>query len=446
MEIEDLLKRKLGLLPAEILGEEQPFTCGNGLRDYQVVCDEITEIAKPRGAERMGKLPNNLVWKLDKKNCARSARSPDWGQLLTVILFPPPKTNYSLEINDILPDKYPGLKVIQGFVNGHTSSFSNKIHHIQVASNASGWQTLIDAAKTPYILVGRDLRGLQNSINFERSLRLLQDPRISVVSGATKNLTGHWHTDCLQSKVVNYYLYIKPGYERSDCDCMICNIVDRAPFMTRKETFREFPLNLELGQHAMFLDWFLRIQKFAKTSLVCPDIMYNTFSSHPIVPTLPENGWISLASLHSFQGVVLDHAPRLAYSFSCDQVDLSCMPNIYQAQHRLLPWCCHKEVSHILFNFHKLSLMQNFRYEIDYGTLLSGVKIGQFSQWDGDLDVTMHINDLKLFQKKGYSNKFLESVGITVRPYHDHFKLHFREMSMDVFGRRELSPEVSRFS
>ena len=133
------------------------------------------------------------------------------------------------------------MKVIVGHM-GDTKK-SDWAAHIPVATKVGGWQTLIKNVTTPYVLVGRDLRSIHNSINFERSVRLLQNSDVKVVSGATKNGTGHWKTDCFQSEIVNYNLYIKPGYEESVCDCMICSVSAGAPFLTRTMIFQEYPLN-----------------------------------------------------------------------------------------------------------------------------------------------------------------------------------------------------------
>ena len=153
------------------------------------------------------------------------------------------------------------------------------------------WPELIFSAlkhSTPFILVARDVLNLLEGdewVNLRRSLRLLQDSSISVVAGASRdsyfcfchntcniqlkmmtrfrelgpegarnrdhatlfiyhtsisqlvspsrNSTGHWRANCYQSDVHNFNLFLKPGYERSECDCMRCDVAANAPFVIR---------------------------------------------------------------------------------------------------------------------------------------------------------------------------------------------------------------------
>ncbi len=58
----------------------------------------------------------------------------------------------------------------------------------------------------------------------------------------------------------NFNLYLKPGYGRSECDCMLCDVVGNSAFMIRTDVIREVPLRVEHGitsAEAMFVSWLL---------------------------------------------------------------------------------------------------------------------------------------------------------------------------------------------
>ena len=408
-EIRSIVSGRLGISPFGEIRQKPPLTCGDAKsKSEQIVCDEIYE------GSRHSQTDFKSTWKLDTKNCAESAKNPNWGQLITVIIFPRVPFENSMQIQESFAKTYPGLSIVQASLTYPNPSSNKEIRLFQVQGRDTGWQALINSVKTPYVLVGRDLRSISESANLERSLRLLQDPRIGVVSGATRNLTGHWHTDCLQSNIVNYDLYLKPGYEESSCDCMKCAVSDNAPFMTKTEIFTDLPLNTDLGQKAMFLDWFLRVQKSSLETIICPDIMYNTFNSHRTIATLSQNEWLNLAPLHFFQGVVLNHAPRVSHTFSCDQAGLSCNARAQQRQALLLPWCCQKSFSLIMSHLEDLSVKLNFHYEVDAGTALGGVKLGHYIPWDIDADIFIPTKAIEHFKDGGKGKEVMEKAGISV--------------------------------
>ena len=122
----------------------------------------------------------------------------------------------------------------------------------------------------------------------------------------------------------------------------------------------EYPVD-ETG---LFLDWFLRLQSANLKTFICPDIMYNTFNSQSTISLLSRSTWQSLATIHSFQSVVLDHSPKIAHSFNCDEVNITCNAISKQMASVLIPWCCLTEASHMLHQFHTLSQQLNFYYQV----------------------------------------------------------------------------------
>ena len=290
-------------------------------------------------------------WHLDKKNCRKLAEKPDWGQILTAIII---NKDQNMSMDQKFTNDYSGVDII----------------HPMIESNWMSWDYVIEYIKTPFVLIGRDLRSISESTKLERSIRLLQDPKIGVVSGATRNITGHWKTNCLQSHIVNYNLYMKPGYEHSSCDCMECAVSDTSPFVTKIQVLEKIPLNTSLEEDSMFVDWFLRLQGASLKTLLCPDIMYHTYHSDSMIERMFEEDWQKLAGLHHFLGVVLDHSPKVAFSFNCDQAGLECKAVNQQDQALLLPWCCLNNFKHIFNEFEALSQEFDFHYEVYEGTVL----------------------------------------------------------------------------
>ena len=77
------------------------------------------------------------------------------------------------------------------------------------------WIQLLKLVKTKYTLIGYKMQKLTNYFgNFERMLSLIDATNTTtrVVTGATKNSTGHWRSHCWQAKVKGYNLILTPGY------------------------------------------------------------------------------------------------------------------------------------------------------------------------------------------------------------------------------------------
>ena len=132
---------------------------------------------------------------------------------------------------------------------------------------SENWRLLVKNVNTNYVFMGYKLQKLPNNFgNFERMIRMLKNgtntPNIGVVSGATKNATGHWKSHCWQAITRNYNLILTPGYSQSMCDCMVCNILwdNFGPFMTYKEDLLKLDSSIS-SPTLMFLDLFLQMNR-----------------------------------------------------------------------------------------------------------------------------------------------------------------------------------------
>ncbi len=308
--------------------------------DPQVVCPEHF------GGTRLqpgGQACFNSTWGLDEEKCHPRAREPDWGSLVTVLINPrQPATTAKDLLEQLSSSPYVGVSVVVATTRSAGTGFRGAPHNVRflemideaspASSSSAAWSALVESVRTPYVLVGRDLRSLWHWARLERSVRLLSSSSsaattVAAVAGSTRNLTGHWRAPCLQAAVSNYRLELRPGYRRSRCDCMACPVVDfGTPFMTRTELLKREPLSSSshLGEEASFLDWFLRVQRAGLEVLLCPDVMYETYSGGGGgVAKIPRGQWRDLAGRHRFQAVATDFSPKIDHAFTCDQVHTS---------------------------------------------------------------------------------------------------------------------------
>jgi len=66
------------------------------------------------------------------------------------------------------------------------------------------WKSLVEATKTKYVFVGRQLYGLfTNDTKLERLIRAANRMAAVVVGGSHRNETGHWSLGCYQTAMRN---------------------------------------------------------------------------------------------------------------------------------------------------------------------------------------------------------------------------------------------------
>ena len=81
--------------------------------------------------------------------------------------------------------------------------------------------------------------------------------------------------------------------------------------------------------------------------------------------------------------------------------------------------------------------------QVDCGTLLAGVKVGQIIQWDGDSDVMVDSHTCELFLGNGTGNKILQAAGIPVTGSMDAVRFgHSDEMFLDVDCNKHFALRV----
>ena len=143
-----------------------------------------------------------------------------------------------------------------------------------------------------------------------------------IVSGATKNITGHWRTHCAQFKIRAYNLILTPGYVHSTCDCMMCDILidNFGPFMGFTEDLLRLKSNLNstsLTFSELFIDLKLKGQKI----ISCPDLMFLTDEDDQIPD---RKDWQELSKIFKIHSISIDVGPKRIHEFSCEDIGLTC--------------------------------------------------------------------------------------------------------------------------
>lgn len=181
---------------------------------------------------------------------------------------------------------YPNLKVIIAAQKDTTSRFirSLKLQNLEVFTNmtktssGSVWNLLVSRARTPYVLIGRQMQQFSNDSRLERLLRQLEQS--DVAAGSLRTQDGHWQVGCHQVGPQSYNhgtkkcdLTYTPGYHRSARECWMCDNID-GPFIARTDLLRMIRFNDQLPASTLFLDFFRQLKQAGKVSMVCPDSMF----------------------------------------------------------------------------------------------------------------------------------------------------------------------------
>ena len=203
------------------------------------------------------------------------------------------------------------------------------------------------------------------------------------------------------------------------------------------------------NESVMFMSWFLDTQSLGLQTLLCPDILYSTFGSSGVddLQTLAKHDFKPLDRKHNIQGITLPSPQTVNHIFSCSEVGLECSPRSQQEDAMLLPWCCIAAFAHILKTFEAIATELEFHYELDSGSALGAVKLGQFLPWDidGDIYASTDAVTQHFLKTNGKGSLALARAGIELSRrsadcYYDagagYFVMTFDGIEVEVLGRR----------
>ncbi|XP_023337539.1 uncharacterized protein LOC111708410 [Eurytemora carolleeae] len=301
---------------------------------------------------------------------------------------------------------YPGIRIIADCSKDET------VYGLDCVDEEPTIDTLAQTISTKYLLYAPDIEHFNSWANLHRSIRVLSDSELAVfgVGGSSRNRTGHWSTGCTQINLQYYRLQMLEGYEAEYEDCMVCDYTG-GPVLIRVEDILTNPSNV-LDPAAYLLDSALRKRGIW---LVCPDILYFTRQGKREFDVNGDNLRL-LASKHNFQGLVTSRSYKYETEYTCEELGLYCDAES-QAAEILVPWCCIEAFRGV---FHALEFIRDkygIYYEIESGTLLGAVKLGNFIPWDIDLDIGFRTQDFSLLQPGGRAGKYLLSQGFNLNRY-----------------------------
>ncbi|XP_042207060.1 uncharacterized protein LOC121855924 [Homarus americanus] len=255
--------------------------------------------------------------------------------------------------------------------------------------------TVTLSINTPFTFVAHSVTHFSDQSSLERLIRVLDDlENVNVVSGAFRNLKGHWNHGCLQQRMENYQLAYVRGYEHSSHECMYCDDV-LGPFMVRTEFLKKVPLTESLEGSTMYRDWFLNIQISGSLVMACPDVMFFVDAD----PYMERDDWLKVAKKWSLQYIQPYEGKEL--EFSCEEAQITCFHLMVDVSSFLLPPCCRSNIRRELGYVQECAEELGVYYELQAGSLLGAVKTDGILPWDFDTDVITDCKDQELWLTKG---------------------------------------------
>lgn len=386
----------------------------------------------------------------ERTNCDDA---PSLDTLISIVLNPDEKCSYLKWILFGIREKYPSIVVILPGKYTCTREFKNlrNVDIIPVASHASEgevWNLLISAVETKYVLVGRGIYYFNWYAQLERTIDVMgTDPRISVVGGTVRNISGHWQVGCFQSSVHNYALEYQEGYHASKNDCMFCDYI-LSPFVARTEVLMKLQFDSLLSSSVLFEDFFFRLQHRQKHFVIsCPDVMHFKTDSEFV---RSKQLWTGLAKKLSLNRI----SPRkgVTYHYSCEESGISCKYLYTTTKAFLMPICCLEEYQSAMAFLQRMEDENNLRIELDTGSVLGAVKFQGIIPWDIDADIsycsfnhTFLEQSKELFAKSGFKLETVQSASVnskTGKASGGFFRLYTPNSIIELYGIDKMSADL----
>jgi len=298
---------------------------------------------------------------------------------------------------------YPQLKVFLAAKTNQIEQAASKYPNVKSITTTHDkslgkiWNELIDKVSTPYTLIARDVVHFTWVARIERQIRMISTTKhVGIAGGSFRNLTGHWHVGCRQTKLFNYVLQYEEGYHHSRHSCMFCDDLE-GPFVTKTDLLKLLKFNDKYSKEIIFEDFFLRVSRAGNLILNCPDAMY--FTTDYSTETKQNNKaiWTPLATDMKLVRIVLvDYGVH--HKFSCPEISYKC--DVEVTKNVALPKCCLEQFGNAMKFFHDLCVKHNLQYELDTGSILASVKFNNYSPYDVDGDVIMLPRDITTFNNK----------------------------------------------
>ena len=354
--------------------------------------------------------------------------------LVNTVAYPKEDENHVENVLKGITETYPTVQVHLATNSKEVIVTAKKYKNVHVikmydTKQSRGWNSLRRMVSTPYVLVTRDICHFTWLTQLERQIRVVsQIPNVAVAGGAYRNLSGHWKSGCVQTKLKNYVLEYQEGYYHSKNECMFCDYL-QGPFVTKTSLFK---LDESLPDEVIFDDWFLRVVQDGALIMACPDAMYFTIDYYS--KRTDKKVWTPLAKKWELNRVLLSQGVR--HSFSCQDNGLECS-NF--AQSSLLPVCCLEMYADALSFLQRFSSAHNIEFELDSGSAFGGVKFNGLIPWDIDGDVFLLFEDIPTFSKPE-TIKYFKQNGYCLGEITDKYlRITFNGFDIELWGMSVLS-------
>ena len=303
-------------------------------------------------------------------------------------------------------------------------------------SSGKVWNSLIDAVKTQYVFVARNVEFITNDTRFDRLIRELESLHLAAAGGAFRTPDGHWTNGCQQVAYRNYSLSFVHGYDESMHECLFCDYM-QGPFISSKKTLKAFAFKNFEESNGLFEDLYLRLNKENLEVAVCPDSMFNTFKR-----VVEKEKWElfmidwDLYQVRTPLGKTVVSACNRGVSFSKSKVSSPCGLNRLADAINFLMSTCEEA---------------NVICELQEGTALGAMKFNKILPWERDADVTFLSGNYSAFQalkdkfeKSEYRFTDLESLWCCAdnRTAGGKFQIGTTGWNIEMYGQHRMDSEL----
>ena len=97
-------------------------------------------------------------------------------------------------------------------------------------------------------------------------MQLLHNKNADFIGGAVRNLNGKWSQNCYQTVYKNYSIHYFAGYERSENECLLCDMF-LGPVFGKTKKLKEINFDKKLSDSILSPDFFLKVLKKKKRAV-----------------------------------------------------------------------------------------------------------------------------------------------------------------------------------
>ncbi|XP_060580882.1 uncharacterized protein LOC132737585 [Ruditapes philippinarum] len=296
--------------------------------------------------------------------------------------------NFIISVDSVMKDANILIAVnTESFPNNLVNNYRGvKINSSKYQSEGSALNSLIKDVKTSYVLVARKMNTFTNDSRLERLVREIESINVTAVGGAFRESNGHWRKGCFQSVYRNYTLKYMEGYDESFHECLFCDYI-QGPFITTTKYLMENKFKSLEESNGLYEDWFLRIAKSDRETIVCPDSMFHIDSKS----TKSSSNWTEFSEYWNVFKVITPNGQTI--NRSCENVEITIEPT------KALSPCALKLYSDGIKLIMQMCEKSGTICEFEEGTGLGAVKLGKNLPWDIDYDLRFSLKNCSSCQQ-----------------------------------------------